>query len=192
MKEGDGTKSTSANKKGGLSFSEGTKYHRGKTATEMKAAKKLKTKDLNKKKRAVEEVVVEDEPSISSHEHTNKFYARFTLKMPQNRDIPDLAGRMVVEGIQVMQKWDPNVCIIHPTDDKRRIVTTKDIESWTHFYDDFSSQEVPKRSYKSTVRAGKTRQVKFTVMIGCDMDPKKLMDKIELDMYSEREGGGRY
>ena len=49
---------------------------------------------------------------------------------------------------------------------------------------------MPKRSYRSTIRAGKTREVKFTVKIGCDIDPKTLMDKIELDMYSEREGGG--
>ena len=58
------------------------------------------------------------------------------------------------------------------------------------FYDDWSNWEDGIGMWKNTIREGKLRTVKGSLLIGCNWDPVNLLRKVSLKMSEGKAGSG--
>ena len=61
-------------------------------------------------------------------------------------------------------------------------------DKWVDFKDDWSKFPDPIHSWKNTIREGKTRTYKGSLMIACDWEPEELLRKVTCEM-DQRNGG---
>ena len=123
---------------------------------------------------------------------THQFVARVTMKLPKCNSVQQMALTLLHDGLKILQTRDPSACYVkpghNPTVSARSLAELP--REFVDFYDDWSKWEDGIGMWKNTIREGKFRTVKGSLLIGCNWVPDDLLRKVSLKMAEGKAGSG--
>ena len=92
------------------------------------------------------------------------------MKLPKCNSVQQMALTLLDDGLKILQTRDPSACYIkpghNPTVSARSLAELP--REFVDFYNDWSKWEDPISMWKNTIREGKLRNAKGSLVIGCN------------------------
>ncbi len=127
--------------------------------------------------------------------HLYSFVARVVISVPNCSSFQYKIMNLLAYGMNIFRQHDPQAAYLKISDKDRQAATIQELPKLTDFLKDWSYFEHSIEEFKNfRLDAGKTKKYRGSVLIGCNVEPKTLLEDTFLDLDNDLDdnlGGGK-
>lgn len=128
-------------------------------------------------------------------EHLYTFVARIEVNVPACNSIPIKILNMLAYAVSILRRADPTATFLHLTDPARQAGTIQEMPRFQEFFKQWAKFEHVMENFRNyRLDNNKTRRFNLSAVIGCNMEPKELIEDCFIDFdrdISAAQGGGK-